>query len=137
MGDFLQTHLVTLVSLIYFRGPLTWLHFVRKNPESKKCKDAQLGPILKTGCNGGVVFWLMSSPATEEIGVMGREIESRQGIGWYIIFKLARKSDGLRKRLSINLNVTFFDCRNFKFFNDTYVRVQKTCLKYKRNHCTY
>jgi hypothetical protein len=26
----------------------------------------------------------MSPPATEEIGAMGREIESRQGIGWQL-----------------------------------------------------
>jgi hypothetical protein len=30
----------------------------------------------------GVVYWLLSPPATEEIGAMGREIESRLGIGW-------------------------------------------------------
>jgi hypothetical protein len=33
---------------------------------------------------GGVVLWLCTSPpATEEIGAMGREIESPQGIGYW------------------------------------------------------
>jgi hypothetical protein len=34
-------------------------------------------------CPNGVVYIVVSSPsATEDIGAMGLEIESRQGIGW-------------------------------------------------------
>jgi hypothetical protein len=35
-----------------------------------------------------VVYVVVSSPLTpEETGAMGREIESRQGIRWYLFFK--------------------------------------------------
>jgi hypothetical protein len=49
-------------------------HLIRKKINSKSC----VGKNVQRQDNGLVVS---SPPATEETGVMGREIESRQGVG--------------------------------------------------------
>jgi hypothetical protein len=48
------------------------------------------------GSHGGVVYVVvLSPPATKESGAMGREIESRQGIGWWLLKKISNKINKL------------------------------------------
>jgi hypothetical protein len=47
------------------------------------CNENELSTYKAWVGPGGVVYVVVSSlPATEETGAMGREIKSRQGIGW-------------------------------------------------------
>jgi hypothetical protein len=55
---------------------------------------------------------LLSTPASEEIGAMGREIESRQGIRWKLL--IICKSEEKSKPLSL-MRAYFFPNKNIIF----------------------